>query len=466
MLHDKILLINPSYSGSPFHEPQLHSGLGYLAQSIQDNGLDHDVFDMSIGYNDKDLMSKIEEYKPSLIGMTMATYRYKENYIRLNAIKQNFPDISIAVGGPNISLMRERALTECKGIDFGVVLEGEETIIDLCRGDKEFKDIKGLIFRKDEKVIFSGERDFCAELDNFSFPKYDKFELKKYPRINAKPALREIPIVTSRGCSAQCAFCNVQTSAGRKFRYRSPESLLNEITYWYAKGYSVFRIADDNFPLIKDRALHLCRLIKESGMKGLALGCGNGIRADKVDRETLMAMKEAGFRSVWFEIAGGNNKILETLKKEETLEAAENAVKTALELKFSVSASFLIGSPGETKADIEDSFALARRYPFSQVGFYHAIPYPGTELYDLVEKYGYFITKPDLYLNEISSSMNRPVYYTPELSEEDRKEIYDEAFKLSKEMSSNNYQKEPESRGLPATISKFFAGLHRKQVDK
>ncbi len=439
----------------------LHSGLGYIAQALENNGLDYDVFDMSLGYSDADLMQKIKMYKPSLVGITMPTYRHKENYVRINAIKQNFPAVKIAAGGPNISLMRERALMECKWLDYGVVLEGEETMVELCSGVKDLRDIKGLIFRQEWKVIFNGERDFCAELDNVDFPRYNKFDLKRYLGAKTANSQREIPIVTSRGCTAACAACYTKTAMGHKIRYRSPGSIINEIKYWYEKGYRAFRVADDNFSTRKDRALHICRLIKESGMKELALSCGNGIRAGKVDEEILTAMKDVGFRDILFEIDSGSGKVMRTLKKIETPAVVEAAVKTALKLGFDVSASFFIGLLGETKEDIEESFALANKYPFSDVRFYHPVPYPGTGLYDWIKKLGCFIVDPQQYLHRVLPSMNNPVFFTPELSEEDRKEIFVRAAKLSKEIRVRDYKRKLRAAGVPRAFLRLLAKIYK-----
>ena len=460
MLYDSVLLVNPSYKNTHFSEPQLHSGLGYIAQSIEDHGIKCEVLDMSVGYDDARLMNVIERFKPALVGFTLMTYRYKDNYARINAVKKKFPGIKVVAGGPHVSLLRQRVLKECGGIDMGVVLEGEEAIVEVCRGEKALKDIKGLVFRDGADVVFNGEREFCTQLDDFSFPRYSKFELDKYPRPNALAKLREIPIVTSRGCPAQCIFCPVKTSIGQKFRFRSAGNILAELRYWYEKCYRTFWIADDNFTLLKERVLELCALIKASGMNELVLGCGNGIRADRVDREILTAMREAGFATILFGIEGGNDRILKILKKGETIEVIENSIRIAFECGFSVMASFLLGSPGETKSDIEDSFRLASKYPFSEVRFYHPIPYPGTELYDWIEKNGYFIYQPEEYLNEASSLKNRPVYRTPELSESDRQEIFRRAVRLSNEIRINNYSIKLRALGLPGPAAKLLARIY------
>jgi anaerobic magnesium-protoporphyrin IX monomethyl ester cyclase len=462
--YNKILLVNPSYFESYFTEPQLNSGLGYIAQSLEDHSLEYDVMDMNVGYSDRDLFDKVEIFKPDLIGMTMMTYRYNDTYKRINELKKRFNNISIVAGGPHISLFRQRALEECPGIDYGVVLEGEETIIEVCSSDKKQEDIKGLIYRKDGDIFFNGEREFNNELDKISFPKYSKFELEKYPRRSALTHLRDIPVVTSRGCPAQCIFCPVKTSIGQKFRYRSTGSILSELKYWYQKGYRSFWIADDNFTLLKERVLQICSELKESAMKGIVLGCGNGIRADRVDREVLTAMKSAGFKSIAYGIEAGNNKILKILKKGETMESIEKSLELSFELGFSVVAFFLIGSPYETKADIEDSFRLARKYPFNEVRFYHVIPYPETELYEWIKENKYFIYSPQYYLNNVSSLKNRPVYFTPELTEKDRIDIFRKANRLVNNVRINNYSKKLLDMGFPGFAARLAAAVYNTKI--
>ncbi|MFA5778960.1 MAG: radical SAM protein [Elusimicrobiota bacterium] len=460
MRYNKVLLLNFSYDKSIFKVPKILAGLGYIAEFLKYNNIEYDILDMSLGYKEKNLLDRIEKFKPDLIGITLMTYHYLENYGKINRIKSRFSDIKIVAGGPHISLFREKVLEECKSIDFAVVLEGEYTLVELCNG-VDLNKIKGLIYRDNGKILFNGEREFIADLNSIPFPTYEKFELTKYPYKNAPNPIKDIPIVSSRGCPFRCIYCPVQSAIGKKFRYRSPENIIREIKYWYAEGYRTFWFADDNFTLLADRVNKICDLLKESGMTELVLGCGNGIRADKVNRELLKKMKEVGFKTIAFGVEAGTDKILQIIKKGETLKDIDTAIKDTTELGFSVMLFFLIGSPNETVEDIERSFELAKKYPVDDVRFYQIIPYPSTELYDWITKNGYFVINPAVFLNKINSMSNIPVFETPELPVSERKRLFKIGNNIARNIQIKYYSKKLDSMGIPHILANGIARIYR-----
>lgn len=414
MSYNRILLLNPSYSGSHYVKAMRPpAGLGYLAETLKNNKIQYDVIDMGLGYSFKSMHKKINEFKPDLIGVSMMTFKHLDTYEMLNQIKKIHPDIPIVAGGPHISTLREVVLHECSAIDFGITLEGERTIIEFCAG-KPLEIIKGLIYRKDDEIAYNGNRDFIKELDKIPFPTYEKFELNKY-------SVKEICIVSTRGCPYGCIYCPVHLAIGREFRVRSAQYVVEELEYWYNRGYRRFDFVDDNLTFYKDRVYEICNEIERRNLKGLELHCGNGIRADKVDRDLLKRMKDVGFNYIAFGVEGGNNKILKNLKKSEKIETIEQSIKDACELGFDVSLFFLIGSPGEKWTDLEDSVNLALKYPISDVRFYNIIPFPGTELYEWLQKNSYFIKNQSEYLSESSAWDDEPIFETPELSAKERK---------------------------------------------
>lgn len=415
MSYRRILLIQPPYVASHYDlAMRSPAGLGYIAETLISHGIPYDVLDMGLGYNLKHLKNKINAFKPDLIGISIMTFRHKDTYRLLHELKESYPDIHIVAGGPHISTLRELALKECIAIDYGIVLEGEEVFLDLCKGEKRLSEIEGLIYREGSRVLYNGDRKFIENLDEVPFPTYEKFELDKY-------TVNEICIVSSRGCPYNCIYCPVQVAIGKRFRARSANNVVNEIEYWYKRGYRKFDFVDDNFTLYKNRVYQICEEIERRGLKKLELHCGNGIRADKVDRELLKRMRDVGFNYIAFGVEGGNNKVLKNLQKGETIELIEESIKNACELGFDVSLFFLVGSPGETCEDVKDSVNLALKYPIIDVRFYNIIPYPRTELWNWLEKNSYFIRQPEVFLNEGSSWISNPIFITPEMPLKERR---------------------------------------------
>lgn len=412
MRYKKVLLLFPDYKGGYFGALRPPAGIGYLAQILQEEGIEYDVLDMATGCDLDTLKAKLSSFKPDLAAVSLMSFMYKRSYYIIKYIKEISGDTTVAVGGPHVSTLREKVLEECRDIDYGIVQEGEYTLLELCKG-REVESISGLIYRKGGKVNFVGPRPFEKDLDKFPFPRFEKFPLGKY-------VTEEIGIVSSRGCPFKCTYCPVTTSIGQKYRTRSAESIVDEITYWHSRGFKQISVLDDNFTLNRERVLKICDLVCSKDFKDIELNCNNGIRADRVDREILSAMRRAGFKYFAFGIESGNEQVLRNIKKGEDLGVIEEALRTAIELDFTITLFFIIGSPGEDMAKVKETIALAKKYPVFDARFYNLIPFPATELYEWVKENNYFIIDSEEYLNNNSHWDYTPVFATPEFPQEKR----------------------------------------------
>jgi len=437
----------------------LRSGLGYIAQSLYNNGIEYIVMDFALGYSINELLKKIKLFQPDLLAISMFTYKYAEAYEKIKKVKKEFKELKIVCGGPHITTYGESALTECSEIDYGIKFEGENAILDLCSG-KDLRKIPGLIYRENSKIINNPNPTFIENLDSIPFPEYHNFELENYPIRNSSVNERIIPLVTSRGCPYNCIYCTVKSIMGKKFRTRSVENVISEIEYWYNKGYRKFSIVDDNFTLIRSRVLEFCQKIKDKGFENLYFLLQNGIRADKIDYELLVKMYDTGFREIGVGVESSQNQILKMLNKNENIETIEKAIKNLCEIGFAVDLYFIVGSPGETFEDVLSTAEFSCKYPVNYVFFFNLIPYPKTTLFDWVRENGKFIYEPEYYLNKINSSMNKPVFETPEFSAKERKKALITAKKTFKDFKRKSYFNKLKSRGAPKIIAYLISKIY------
>ena len=406
MRFKRVMFVIPAQQ---FYYPDFpQAGIGYLSELLLKHNIDNSIIDMRLGYTIEQALEKIKKFNPDLVCVSLTTYNRDIGYEVVNKLKEN--NYTVFAGGPHVSTLKTAVLKECKA-DFAVKLEGEDPLLELCQG-KELSEIKNIIFRNGNEIIENENRPFIYNLDELPFPKYEKFEFDKYKNSS-------ISLVTSRGCPYQCTFCSVRFASGMPFRARSPEHVLEEIKYWHDKGFKYFHIIDDNFTLHKSRVKAISNKIIESGLK-ITIAC-DGVRADMVDREVLTMMKQAGFKYVSFGVEGGNNKIMKAIKKGETIEQIEQAIKLSTELGFDVFLFFQVGSQSETLEDVKDSINLALKYPIVGANFYNVVPYPGTELFDYVKKNNLFIIQPEEYIKEIPYFGDDPVFETPEFPVEERR---------------------------------------------
>lgn len=440
---NRVLFCNPPFPDvfdRPLHP---HPGLGYLSTFLTVNKIDNDVIDMRFGFSVRDLLTKIDSFKPDLVAITAMTYRYDIVYKLIDAIKSD--RYKIVVGGPHASTLRSKILSECKA-DFAIKLEGEYTMLELCEGN-DFGEIHGLIYRDKTKIIENDNRPFIKDLDSIPLPTYEKFQLEKYGDTI-------IPIISSRGCPYNCIYCPVGVTMGKQLRVRSAENVINELSRWYEKGYTRFMFLDDNFTFYRDRVFKICDLIEKKGLKNLKLNCPNGIRADKADRELLKRMKEVGFEFIAFGVEAGTNKVLQKLKKGENIETIEAAIKNACELNYDVGLFFLVGAPGETPSDFYQSIKLALKYPILDVNFYNIIPFPQTELFNWIYENKYFLKLPEKYLNDESLFGDEPVFTTPEFTAEERRHALKFAKNIKKRVKKMMMTRKMGKYGL---LGKFIA---------
>jgi len=425
MKYRKIALVNPPYSWRVFPIPVILPGLGYLAETLRDGGAEVRVIDAQLGYKRDDIVKELRDDKPDIVGFSFISYLPLSHARLVRAVREALPEAVLVAGGPHISSLREQVLRDIPELDYGIILDGERPLLDLARGERP-GDIPGLIYRDGDVVVMNKE-DLVVDIDTIPWPKYRDFQLDRYGY--------GISIVTSRGCPYRCIYCSCNV-IGKKFRYRSAESVVDEVKYWYGKGYREFGLQEDNPTFIKERMHEICDGIIKAGLDGAVFQAGNGLRAEKVDEELLEHMYAAGFRRIAFGIESASDVVLKAMRKGLKVEQSDRAVRLACEKGFFVSLFFLIGTPGENWEELEKSFAFALKYPVSDVSFYNLVPMPGTDLWDYVEKNDLWIRRPEEYLNCDRFPMQslEPVFFTPELSKEERIAASREGWRIRSEV--------------------------------
>ncbi|MEI8349048.1 MAG: radical SAM protein [Candidatus Omnitrophota bacterium] len=375
---EKIILVYPDYRGGDiFNGQYLPVGLGYLARALENAQIQYKTIDLNIDSIDK-LFDEIKYFLPHFLGISMMSFRCKATYQLIANLKSKFPNLTIIVGGPHVAANKDKVMKECLFVDIAVSREGETALVDIV-GGRPLPTIKGIFYRQGAKIYFSGERDFIQNLDDIDFPTYKGFNLSRYGK--------RMQISSSRGCPYECIFCGAPEILGRYWRKRSAKSMIEEFDYWYEKGYRNFYFNDSNFAVDKIRIWNFCEEIRKRNPN--VSFRSDGLRADHLDKELLVQMREAKFTHLSFGVESGSDKVLLNLRKGETRAQIEITIATAVNLGFYVTLFFLLGCPGEDKEDIRQSFQLACKYRVERVYFFNLTPIPGTEYYRWAVAKGY-----------------------------------------------------------------------------
>jgi radical SAM superfamily enzyme YgiQ (UPF0313 family) len=128
-------------------------------------------------------------------------------------------------------------------------------------------------------------------------------------------------------------------------------------------------------------------------LKPLGITWSTNSRAN-VDYETLKILKDGGLRLFVVGYETGNAQILKNIKKGVGLDRARRFTKDCHDIGILIHGTFILGLPGETPDTIQESMKFAREMDCETIQVSLASPYPGTELYDYVEKNGFLAVNP------------------------------------------------------------------------
>jgi anaerobic magnesium-protoporphyrin IX monomethyl ester cyclase len=192
-------------------------------------------------------------------------------------------------------------------------------------------------------------------------------------------------ITTSRGCPFSCSYCSCAAFSERKWRYRSPENVVDELEVVYQEGYRECVFVDDNLTHKVSRVEEICRLIDQRDIR-MKFYCEG--RASHAQLSLLKKMKDAGFNVIYFGAESASPKVLEFYKKKQDPERIAEAVANAKLAGMMVITSYILGAPVESKEEMKETLRFAESLRPHGVQ-YNILDYlPGTPLWDDLKAQG------------------------------------------------------------------------------
>ena len=355
------------------------TSLAYLAAVIKEENYSVDLIDCIA---EEMNWEQFEDYffskKPKFVVINVISSTLS-NDLKVASLGEKINCKSIAVG-PHVTELPEDTLTTFKDLDYVIMGEAELTVKELIPSvdaKQPLKEVKGIAFRdKNNKVKINEKRPFIENLDDLPIPLHELLPIKKYtlPFIGSNYTF----VLESRGCPYFCTFCRQPIMWERKFRSRSPQSILKELVKLDELGIRNVIFHSDTFTIKKKKVIELCKMIIDTNLK-IRWMCNS--RVDTIDEEMLGWMKKAGCWMIAYGIESGCQEILDNTKKDITIAQIETAINNTKKAGIKIWGYFVMGLPGETEETIDKTIAFSKKLPLDIANFAVGTPYPGTDFY-------------------------------------------------------------------------------------
>lgn len=411
------------------NQDQIQFGISYISSYLKLHG--HQTNLVILGKilkknNFRTINAVIEKFKPQVVCFTAVATEF--NFIGQIAayVKKNHAYITTVIGGPHATLKPEIAINT-PGFDIACVGEGEQPMLELA-SQLEAKQapakIKNLWIKKDGSIEKNPARPFKLNLDTLPFPDRDMWQ----PWIDEQPGSRQA-ILLGRGCPFNCTYCSnhalKKVAPGQYYRLRSVNNITREIALVamrFPRNREIY-LEIETIGIDMPWTLNLCRELGQLNQK-LAQPLSYGINLRIIpgqDYDKLFAaFQKANFRFLNIGLESGSQRVRqESLARNYDNQDIIKAVKSARQYDLKIAFYNMIGLPGETRKDFQDTINMNRlcQPDWHWTAIFY--PYPGTELYQRCLKEN-LITKPLADRQERS----RPVLNLPGFNKRQIKKCY------------------------------------------
>ncbi len=360
-------------------------GLLYVSAYLDQQGIRHAVFDSTFKTRD-DFFQAVHDEKPDVIGF-YANFLTRRNILQMvGKIRQqnDLKKIKVVLGGPDVRYHAEKYLEN--GIDFIVVGEGEQTFYELIRAIQTGQDlhqIDGLIFREEEQIFKTADRSHIRDLDELPFPNRQKIDLQQYlDSWKTKHGNNSITINTQRGCPYTCNWCS-HAVFGDTYRRRSPTSVVAEIDD-LVRQYQpdAFWFVDDVFTM-SERWID--GFAEELSKKQLTIRYECISRADKLNEDVIIKLKNTGCITLWIGAESGSQHVIDLMDRRVEVTHVQEMIQLAKKHGIEAGTFIMLGYPGETIKDIHETIHHLKVSEPDTFTINLAYPIKGTRLYDEVD---------------------------------------------------------------------------------
>lgn len=394
----KILLYSPDNGVSRGFVPHLWM---FLLQSLTPP--EHEVLLIdgnTRAMNEEELVRFVRSQGIDLVGIGAMTRMIAKAYRMADALRAT--GVRVVIGGPHVTEVPHEALGEDGGrrhADAIAVGEADETW-PLILEDAATGSLQDIYQQNPAENGGAGKPDlqFYPEIP------WDTLDLAQFNQIPRfmRPVMKRmghgwrtfylVPIETGRGCPYGCEFCTVTGFFGESLRFRTNESVVNELLRLRARSrremgeVGVFFV-DDNLAINVRRTKSLLREIISSGVRIPWVG---QISANLLkDEELLDLIAESCGKWIFVGMESVDPVNLADVRKGFSRpEEYRSILRSLAERNIFAITSFIFGMDNDTPGVAERTLKEIRSWPPGLPVFGQLTPYPATPLYSRLHKDG------------------------------------------------------------------------------
>jgi anaerobic magnesium-protoporphyrin IX monomethyl ester cyclase len=372
----RVLLVGPDL--------EENLSLRYLASSLRAAGHEPKIAAFETAADAPAVLAAADS--ADLVGLSMCYQIRAAEFLALaRDLKQRNPKQRVIAGGHFASCAASDLLERHAELDLIAVHEAERTIVELAAlssfTEETLARLPGLVYRTGNTLAKTPTRAALADLDSLPWP----------DRTGPARLMAGVPtayMMGSRGCLGACDYCCISTMhrmvSGKRFRQRSPESIVGEMSWLYhERGVRQFVFHDDNFLVPQvDRNLEridaLDRLMRRHGLRriALALKC----RPADVNREVFLRLRELGLLRVFLGIESGSSAGLSSIGRRQTVAEEHRALSLCEDLGISTQYTIIMFHPEATLRSMREDLAFVGAHPGHPMSYCRAEIYTGTPL--------------------------------------------------------------------------------------
>lgn len=381
-----VMLLNPRATDYPKIQQKSYAPLNllYIASCLELDGHRVEILDMNATLlDDAAVTAAVDGARADIYAFPYFSEIAKQNLWLSELCRAANPAATIVMGGPGASPIPIQCLRQFPEVDVIVRGEGEWTMRELAARVEQAEPLRGclgLTYRAQDGSIHSNEhRPVETDLDQLPPPArhlvgdvYAKGQY--YALLEAERPVGGI--VTSRGCPFSCGFCY---NTVKRYRMRSPENILEELTYLREKlGVRFVEFNDILFTANRRRAERVFELLIA---ERLDIRFAFKARAPELSDGFVGLAKRAGAVQIGFGVESGVQEILDRMHKKTTVEQCARGIDIVRRAGLRCHTGYVLGYPGETPDTIRQTVDFITRTKPTTLTIDVLLPYPDTPVY-------------------------------------------------------------------------------------